>query len=138
MRNRQVSNRPGSRSPAGPFPTRQKGLSAIGWIAMLLLLASAITLTLKLLPHYIDFRTMQSVLSGLPAEETHHMARGDVYDLIKKRFKINNLRDFDIKKVIELKRDRDHTTLLVNYERRENLFMNVDVVITFSDQFVYP
>lgn len=116
---------------------RQRGLSMIGWLAVLVLIASGITLTLKLLPHYIDYRTIQSVLGGLPANEVHSMSRPALLESIDKRFTINNLRDFRIRDIIEIERSRDATALVVNYERREHLFFNIDVVIKFNDRFEY-
>jgi hypothetical protein len=116
---------------------RQRGLSMIGWLAVLVLIAAGISLTLKLLPHYIDFRTMQSVLRGLPANEVHTMSRPALFESIDRRFTINNLREFKIRDIIEVERSRDATVLVVNYERREHLFFNIDVVINFNDRFEY-
>ncbi|MEQ8483381.1 MAG: DUF4845 domain-containing protein [Pseudomonadales bacterium] len=120
-----------------PFRRAQRGLSMIGILALLIVVASTITVTLKLLPHYIDYRTMQSVLGGLPASDVHSMARPAVFELIDKRFMINNLRDFKIRDIIEVERSRDGTVLKLSYERREHLFLNIDVVIKFNDRFEY-
>jgi hypothetical protein len=50
---------------------------------------------------------------------------------------INNLRDFKIRDIIEIERSRDGTVLKLSYERREHLFLNIDVVIKFNDRFEY-
>src|SRR6056297_134435 len=113
-------------------PSRQRGLTGMGWLAVLVLVVSGITLTLKIGPHYIDFYTMKSVLEGLPADQVHKMSRTQINDTLEKRFKLNNLRDFRIRDIITVDRGRDGTSLEVNYERRENLFFNVDVIITFK------
>ena len=117
--------------------SRQRGLTAVGWLATLIVVVTAITLTLKLAPHYIDFYTMQSVLEGLPESEVHSMSRTDVNDVLEKRFKINNLRDFKIRDIIKVERNRDATVLEVRYERREHIFLNVDVVITFHKRYEF-
>lgn len=117
--------------------SRQGGLTGVGWLATLILVVMAITLTLKLAPHYIDFYTMQSVLEGLPEQEVHSMSRTDVNDVLEKRFKINNLRDFKIRDIITVERNRDATVLEVRYERREHIFLNVDVVITFHKRYEF-
>lgn len=120
-----------------PSRHTQRGLSMIGILALLIVVASAITITLKLLPHYIDYRTMQSVLGGLPASEVHSMNRPALFETIEKRFTINNLRDFKIRDIIQVERSRDGTVLNLSYERREHLFLNIDVVIKFNDRFEY-
>jgi hypothetical protein len=123
-----VSSRPAS---------RQRGLTAVGWLVVLLLVVSGITLTLKLGPHYIDFYTLDSVMEGLPEGEVHGMSRAAINDVLEKRFKINNLRDFAIRDIITVDRSRDGTVLEVNYERREHLFLNVDVVVTFHERYSF-
>ena len=118
-------------------PRRQGGLSAMGALGMLVVIVAGITLTLKLAPHYIDFYTMQSVIEGLPPQEVRGMTRTNLNEALQKRFKINNLRDFKIRDIIDVERSRDGTVLLVKYERREHLFFNVDVVITFEKRYEY-
>ena len=120
-------------SPAG----RQRGLTAIGWLATLVVLVSGILLTLKIAPHYIDFYTVQSVIDGLPEQEVRNMSRAALHETLEKRFQINNLREFKIRDIITVERSRDATVLEVRYERRENLFLNVDVVITFHKRYEY-
>jgi hypothetical protein len=115
----------------------QNGLSMIGWLATLVVIAPASTLTLKLLPHYIDFRTMQSVIEGLPKQEVLTASRPNLFETIEKRFQINNLREFKIRDIIEVERARDFTALTIDYERREHLFLNIDVVITFNQRFEF-
>lgn len=127
MRNSAIS------SPA----RRQRGLSGMGILGVLLLVVAGIILTLKLAPHYIDFFTLQSVMEGLPAQDVRTMNRASLHDLLKKRFSINNLRDFKISDIITIDRSREATALELKYERREHLFYNLDVVITFEKRYEY-
>ena len=60
-------------------------------------LVAVLTLVLKLGPHYIDFQTMKSIFNALPASQVHTMSKGDIYDALGKRFKVNSLRDFEVK-----------------------------------------
>ena len=116
---------------------RQGGLSALSALAALLAIVAVITVTLKLAPHYIDFFTMRSVIQGLPANEVRSMSRTALNEMLQKRFKINNLRDFDIRDIIDLDRSREGTVLELKYERREHLIYNVDVVISFEERYEY-
>jgi hypothetical protein len=118
-----------------PACRRQAGITLPGLLAAVILVVSGITLTLKLGPHYIDFRTMESVIEGLPREDVQKMSRAALNEMLDKRFRINNLRDFVIRDIIVLERSRDATWLIVNYERREKLFLNVDVVVSFNKRF---
>ena len=116
---------------------KQSGLTFIGWLLVLAVVASGVTLILKLGPHYIDFQTMKSVIEGLPANRVHQMSRPDIRESLEKRFKVNNIRDLKVSDVITVERLRDSTVLQLDFERREHLFLNVDVVLTFSERYEY-
>ena len=117
--------------------TAQRGLSAIGLLGGLALLASALTLILRLGPHYIDWQTMKSVFNGLPKAQMHTMPKGEIRETLQKRFKVNSLRDFDLSEIVTIERQKGETTLLVQYERREPIVANVDVVLSFSERYQY-
>lgn len=118
-------------------PRRQHGLSALGTLVAVVVVVLSVTLVLKLAPYYIDFYTIQSVLEEIPAQDMRSMSRSKLDDVLKKRFSINNLRDFDIRDIISLQRSRDSTVLELSYEQREHLFFNVDVVLTFDKRYEY-
>lgn len=121
----------------GVSRSRQRGLTAVGWLATLLVVVSAVTLTLKLVPHYIDFYTIKSIVEALPEGDVHRMSRPAINEALEKRFLVNNLRDLRIRDIITIERGRDGTELIVAYERRENLFLNIDVVISFTERYHY-
>lgn len=123
-------------SPSTPA-RRQRGLTMLGWLAVLVVVASLLTVALKITPHYVDFYTMQSVIESLPEREVSTMSRTALDDVLSKRFKINNLRGFEIRDIIDLERTRDSTVLNIQYERREHLFFNIDVVLTFNKRYEF-
>lgn len=122
---------------ARPRRSRVRGLSAMGMLVVLVVVVGLVTVTLKLAPHYIDFYTVQSVVERLPPQEVRTMTRANLHEMLEKRFKINNLRDFAIRDIINLERSRESTVLEIKYERREHLFFNVDVVLTFHKRYEY-
>ena len=117
--------------------TAQRGLSAIGLLGGLALLAAALTLILRLGPHYIDWQTMKSVFNGLPATKIHSMRKEEIRETLEKRFRINSLREFDLSKILTIDRQKGETTLVVEYEKREPIVANVDVVLSFSERYQY-
>jgi len=100
-------------------------------------LVAVLTLVLKLGPHYLDFQTMKSIVDALPANQVHTMSKGDIYDALKKRFKVNSLRDFDVNDIVSIERQKTGTLVTVAYERRENIVANVDAVLSFSEQYQF-
>jgi hypothetical protein len=117
--------------------TGQTGASAISTLCVLLVVVSILSLALKLGPHYIDFRTIQSVVNQLPPNEVNTMPRAAVFEALEKRFPLNSLYDFKVRDIIQFERGPEATTLTVAYEKRENLFMNIDVVIRFDKRYEY-
>jgi hypothetical protein len=116
---------------------RQRGVSILGWLAILLLLGSVAMLVVRLGPHYIDFETIVSIVNALPANEVHTMDKATIRESLLKRFLINNIRDLNVNKVVDIDRRRETTVLTVHYERREHLLYNVDLVLTFYRQFEF-
>ena len=116
---------------------RQQGLSKWGWLIFIGLMAAAATGALRLGPHYVDFRMVQGVLDRLPANEVHdQMSRAQINDHFKKQFRVESFR-LPLKEILTVERSREATTVIIDYEVREHLFYNVDVVLVFSEQRTY-
>lgn len=116
---------------------KQRGLSKWGWLVFIGLLVTAASGVLRLGPHYIDFRVVQDVLNRLPAGEVHgEMSRTQINDHFKKQFRVENFR-IPLKEMLKVERDREQTVINIDYEIREHLFYNVDVVLVFSEQRTY-
>lgn len=116
---------------------KQRGASALGVLVGMIGLVAVITLLLKLGPHYLDWQTMKSVFSDLPVTKVHGMSKDEIRKSLQKRFRVNSLRDFDLKEVLTIERQKGGTTLIVEYEQREPIVANVDAVLTFSERYQY-
>ena len=115
----------------------QRGAGTAAWLAGAIALVSIVTLTLRLGPHYIDFRTLQSIMDSLPADEVHAMDNRSVRDLLQKRFLINNIRDMSVRDIMTFDRSKKGTQIIVAYEKREHILFNIDVVLTFTESYNY-
>lgn len=115
----------------------QGGASALSVLAGMIALVAIITLLLRLGPHYIDWQTMKTIFSDLPVSQVNTMSKKEIQDSLKKRFRVNNLRAFDLKEIIIIDRQKTGTTISVEYERRENIVANLDAVLTFSEQYQF-
>lgn len=116
---------------------QQRGLSALGMIATVAVVAAVIVLSLRLGPHYIDYYTLRAVMDDLPADQIHGMDKAAIRESLEKRFKINNLRSFSVRDVVTIDKTREETNILVSYEVREPLVYNADVVLVFEQQYSY-
>lgn len=114
-------------------PRRQHGLSFFGWILMILVFGSVITMGMKLLPLYLDHNTMSNVLDSMVDEPgLLGKRRYELEDMLKKRFKVNNVRDFNHKENLVIKKDKSGVEVIIDYEVRILLFHNVDLIVSFN------
>jgi len=121
-----------------PKPSsRQHGITMLGAVAILVVVASFVTLALRLGPHYLDFHTMKTLVEELPETRVHTMERGDIRQSLQKRFRINNIRAYKVSDVIEIDRAKGETRLIIHYEAREHLVSNVDVVMNFEKTYSF-
>ncbi len=112
----------------------QKGMTAIGWLLVLSLIAFFTLITLRLVPAYLEFSKVSSVLESLKNEPgITRKTRGEILGLIGKRFDVNDVYQVDAKQVV-VKKDKGVLRVSVNYERREHMIGNIDVVATFDKQ----
>jgi len=117
--------------------SRQRGVTMLGAVAILVVVASVVTVALRLGPHYIDFHTMQTLVEELPEARVHTMERGDIRESLQKRFRINNIRAYEVSDVISIERGKGQTQLIIRYEAREHLVANVDVVLSFEKIYTF-
>ena len=115
----------------------QRGAGMVSWLAVAVALATVLTLGLRLGPHYLDFRTIQAVMDGLPTEDVHSMDNRSLRELLRRRFRINNIRNLDMREVVSFERTKKATDITVKYEVREHLIMNVDAVLSFDESYNY-
>ncbi|MEM7080410.1 MAG: DUF4845 domain-containing protein [Pseudomonadota bacterium] len=117
--------------------TRQRGMGMWGWLMTIALIASSLTVVLRLGPHYIDFQMVEGVLDRLDPIEVHkRMSKSDITEHFQKQFRVENFR-YPVKDLLKINRDRDQTELNINYEIREPLVYNIDVVLVFSTSRTY-
>ncbi len=117
--------------------SHQRGASMVGWLVGAVALVSIITLLLRLGPHYLDFRTLQAVMDGLPADQVHEMDFRSVRELLQKRFLINNIRSKKVRDIVSFERTKKDTQVNISYEVREHIVFNIDAVLTFSESYSY-
>ena len=111
---------------------RQRGMTAIGWLLVLGLIAFFTLITLRLVPLYLEYSKVTSVLESLQNEPgITRKPKSEIYQLIARRFDVNDVRDLDPKlATIELRNGR--LTVTMDYERRTNMAGNIDVVVSFN------
>lgn len=114
---------------------RQRGLTIIATLLILVAVALVVLLAIKILPIYLDYNNVRSTISGLRDDaRVQSMSRTDARTALQRRFDIGYVSiikasDLDIRE-----QGRD-LLITVDYEDRRNVVANVDVVVHFKETF---
>jgi hypothetical protein len=116
---------------------RQQGLSGIGWLFVLALIAGGVLVTLKLLPVYLQNMTIASVLEEVRESGDTYSSATSVRMAIGRRFEMNNVDQLNVNDILISRQGRvyDVTT---NYEVRVPFVYNIDFILTFDDRAEVP
>ena len=114
---------------------KQKGLSFVGWLVLILIFGGGLTLGLKLVPLYVDFNIEAKVLDQMAIDINPAVATNDdIHNMVKKRFEMNNIRGFDYKKNFKIDRGSERTRLILDYKVDVPVVANVDLLVSFHKE----
>lgn len=113
---------------------KQKGLSAFGWLVVIFLFGTALTIAYSMIPAYYDNTLVADGLKSVGSSpDVKSASREEVVSRLQNYFDLNGVRGEPTKNIKVIRRSEG---MLVNidYEVRENIFGNVDVVMRFENQ----
>jgi hypothetical protein len=118
-------------------PSAQRGVGLTGIFFGLVLFAFILTILVKLGPPYMSFWTLKSLMDDVAeAPESVQGGRSAILKQLNSQLNINNMDELQPKEFTLVKSGDEAYNLKVAYERRQHLFANVDVVLTFSHAVV--
>jgi|SRR5690554_845788 len=114
---------------------RQGGASALAILIMVLFFGSVLSLAIKVGPAYMDDLTIQEALENLDGTEgLSRMGPAQIRTLINKSLSVNNIRSLDAKDIV-VEKDGELVLVNVDYEVRNNLVRNMDVIVHFQHKY---
>lgn len=116
---------------------RQAGMSMFGWLVVLGVVAFGMSIGMKIVPHYIDHRAIVGVVDGISPDVWRGSIKRKMHEAVNKGLKVNNIRTLKSKDVLEIERTQSMTKVVMDYEVRENLFGNIDVVLVFKKDYQF-
>ena len=112
----------------------QKGMSYWGWLFIIAVFGFCLTVVSKMGPAYIDAHYVEEGLVSLAEKDNiREMSNTEIKRELDRFFTINNVRGQPIQ-AVKIIRGADSTLVSINYELRQPLFQNVDVVMKFDKQ----
>lgn len=117
------------------LPSRMRGISMTGWLAILIVVMVFGSAGVKMVPAYLEYNTIKGLVGGVLQDPRVGMkSESEIQSDISRRFDINNVTAIRASDVLVTKTG-NRVTLSIDYEVRENLFGNLDLVMTFGDDF---
>jgi len=112
---------------------KQSGASSLGIMAGLLVVASFVTVGVKVGPLYMDNMSLDSAIASASSKNFHSLSPSEIRETLQKNFQVNGIKVNP--KDIEIKKTDSNTTLTYVHEERTNVIANIDVVVTFENYY---
>ncbi|MFI8747455.1 DUF4845 domain-containing protein [Pseudomonas sp. NPDC077186] len=118
------------------FARSQQGLSILGWLVVLAVVAFFASTAFKVIPHYLDYMSMEKIITSVETDAAQDVRTvGDFYGHVSKGMQVNNIRDLDLRDVVKVKVENNEFLVHLKYEKREPLIENLDLVVNFDKEF---
>jgi len=117
---------------------KQSGLTMISWIVILGLVAIQGVMALRIVPVYLNYNSVRSVMDELPQDSAvKGISVKRLNELFRKRLKINNLYELARdKEAFKFKKAQGGYTLVAHYEEKGPIMGNLEFVATFDHEVV--
>ena len=117
---------------------KQKGLTGISIMAILIVIAFGAVIFLKIMPIYFDAFKVGDVVSSLKEERgLGDKGNREITTMILKRLDVNMVTDVTKEDII-IEKTKNDVYIDVEYEVRKPMFGNLDVVVSFKKSVEVP
>ena len=117
------------------FSRSQKGMSFLSWMVLLAVVAFFASMVFKMLPHYLDYMSLEKIITSVETDPSLEVRTvGDFYGHVGKGMDLNNI-DVNPKDIMQVKIENSDFVVHLNYEKREPLIQNLDLVAKFEKEF---
>ena len=117
----------------------QQGMSLLGGLVVVILIGFFASIGFKLLPHYMDNRALEKIITGVEQGAATSSAQvrsvGDFYAHVDKNMQVNNIRDLSSRDIMEIRLEGAEFVAHLNYEVREKFIKNIDLVMSFDKEY---
>jgi hypothetical protein len=114
-------------------PSRQTGMTFIGFLLMFVLIGFFTLLVLKLAPIYLEHYKVLSSLESLKSDPAlGDKTKEEILTLLQNRWDINSV-DRVSSKDVQVTKQGGHVKVQVAYEVSEHIMGNVDALVYFDD-----
>lgn len=118
------------------FAHSQRGLSVFGWLVTLVVGLFLVSVMLKLIPHYLDHKSLEKIITSMEEDGVQDMKTVDDFRAhVERGLVVNNIRELDLQDVLKVTLEDKSFVVQLKYEKRESLIANLDLVAKFDNEF---
>ena len=118
------------------FARAQKGMSLLGWMVVLALVAFFASTGFKMFPHYMDYMALEGMITKVETDPALDIrTTRDFYEHVEKGMTVNGIRDLKLEDALQIKLEGGEFLVHLQYEKREHLIQNLDLVANFDKEF---
>lgn len=117
---------------------KQRGMSLMGWLVILILTGFFASVGFKVLPHYMDNKALDKMINAVDREAANGVkinSVGEFYSYINKGMQVNNIRDLKAADIMEVRQEGAELYVELKYEAREKILKNIDLVVSFDKKY---
>lgn len=115
---------------------KQQGMTLVSWAAVLAVVGFIASAVFKMLPHYLDYMSIDKAILSVETDTTHSVDNvRDFYSMLNKSMQVNGIRDLRLEDALKTTQDGQQLLVHLNYERREPLVKNLDLVARFNKEY---
>ena len=110
----------------------QQGMTAIGFVFLMMLLGFVLLIFIKLFPVYVQHFKISAALKALPADaRAQGVPDAEVRNLLLKKLSIDDV-DHIKKEDIVIEKEKGFRTITIKHESRVHMLGNVDAVVVYN------
>jgi len=110
---------------------KQRGMTLIGWVIVLGVIAFFATVVMRILPMYQEYYSVVQIMEGMEKElEDNKLTKQQVWVLFAKRFNTGYIKSVK-KENVEILRGKNSphiTKVVIDYEVREPFIAQIDLI----------
>ncbi len=111
---------------------KQHGFSKMGFLLLFIMIGGGLSVGFKVVPLYVENSIVTDYCNVLiESGEAANLTVTELRNKVGDNLRINNVQDFDTRSITMTKKD-GNPTITISYERRKELFLNLDVVAKFE------
>jgi competence protein ComGC len=121
----------------GKTMKNQRGMTLIGWVIVLAIIAFFATLAMRLVPMYQEYYGVLQIMNDMKIElQNNNLSKSEVQTLLERRFDIGYIHSVD-KEDIEILRGKNSayiTKVVIDYEVRKPFIAQIDLIGHFKKE----